>query len=214
MIITRLGHACLLVESPSTRILIDPGTFSDTWHALTDLDVILLTHQHPDHFDADNVRTLIDANPGTRLVVEPAVTEILSDHSPQAASVGDSLDLGGVSIEMVGGEHAVVHDRIPAVGNMGYIIRETGGPTLFHPGDSYDATPSGIDLLALPFAAPWAKTAMTIDFANAVKPERSIPIHDVFLNEIGRATWMRICRGVIDEAIVIDDPALGDPYTV
>jgi L-ascorbate metabolism protein UlaG (beta-lactamase superfamily) len=214
MIITRLGHACLLVESPSTRILIDPGTFSDTWHALTDLDVILLTHQHPDHFDADNVRTLIDANPGTRLVVEPAVTEILSDHSPQAASVGDSLDLGGVSIEMVGGEHAVVHDRIPAVGNVGYIIRETGGPTLFHPGDSYDATPSGIDLLALPFAAPWAKTAMTIDFANAVKPKRSIPIHDVFLNEIGRATWMRICRGVIDEAIVIDDPALDDPYTV
>ncbi len=96
----------------------------------------------------------------------------------------------------------------------GYIIRETGGPTLFHPGDSYDATPSGIDLLALPFVAPWAKTAMTIDFANSVKPERAIPIHDVFLNEIGRSTWMRICRGVIDETIVIDDPALGDPYTV
>jgi L-ascorbate metabolism protein UlaG (beta-lactamase superfamily) len=214
MIVTRLGHACLLIESPSTRILIDPGTFSDTWHALTDLDVILLTHQHPDHFDADNVTAVIDANPGARLVVEPAVAEILSDHSPQAASVGDTLDLGGVSIEMVGGEHAVVHDRIPAVGNVGYIIRESGGPTLFHPGDSYDATPSGIDLLALPFAAPWAKTAMTIDFANSVKPERAIPIHDVFLNEIGRSTWMRICRGVIDEAIVIDDPALGDPYTV
>ncbi|HJQ91541.1 MAG TPA: MBL fold metallo-hydrolase, partial [Acidimicrobiia bacterium] len=62
--------------------------------------------------------------------------------------------------------------------------------------------------------APWAKTAMTIDFANSVTPERAIPIHDVFINEIGRSTWMRICRGVIDEAIVIDDPALGDPYTV
>ena len=182
MIVTRLGHACLLVESPSARILIDPGTFSDTWHALTDLDVILLTHQHPDHFDADNVGPVIAANPGARLVVEPAVAEILSDHSPQTASVGDTIDLGGVSIEMVGGEHAVVHDRIPAVGNVGYIIRETGGPSLFHPGDSYDATPSGIDLLALPFAAPWAKTSMTIDFANSVKPERAIPIHDVFLN--------------------------------
>ena len=97
---------------------------------------------------------------------------------------------------------------------MGYIIRENGGPTLFHPGDSYDVTPSGIDLLALPFAAPWAKTSMTIDFANSVKPGRAIPIHDVFLNEIGRSTWMRICRGVIEETIVIDDPASGDPYTV
>ena len=55
---------------------------------------------------------------------------------------------------------------------------------------------------------------MTIDFANAVRPERAIPIHDVFLNDVGRSTWMRICRGVIDEAIAIDDPALGDRYTV
>jgi L-ascorbate metabolism protein UlaG (beta-lactamase superfamily) len=214
MIVTRLGHACLLVESPSARILIDPGTFSDTWHGLTDLDAILLTHQHPDHFDANNVEAVIAANPGARLIVEPAVAKILSEQSPHAALVGEIVDLGSATVEVVGGEHAVVHDRIPAVGNVGYIIRESDGPTLFHPGDSFDVTPSGIDLLALPFVAPWAKTAMTIDFANTVKPERAIPIHDVFLNEIGRSTWMRICRGVINETIVIDDPALGDPYTV
>ncbi len=214
MIVTRLGHACLLVESPSTRILIDPGSFSATWHELTDLDAILLTHQHPDHFDADNVEAVIGANPEVRVIVEPAVAKMLGEQSPHAALVGEIVDLGSVTVEVVGGEHAVVHDRIPAVGNVGYIIRESGGPTLFHPGDSYDVTPSGIDLLALPFVAPWAKTAMTIDFANSVTPERAIPIHDVFINQIGRSTWMRICRGVIDEKIVIDDPALGDPYTV
>ena len=104
--------------------------------------------------------------------------------------------------------------RIPRTANLGYLISAGSGERIFHPGDSYDVTPSGIDLLALPFVAPWAKTAMTIDFANAVRPERAIPIHDVFLNETGRSTWMRICRGVIDEAIAIDDPALGDRYTV
>ena len=214
MIVTRLGHACLLVESSSTRILIDAGTFSSAWHGLADLDAILHTHQHPDHFDADNIGQVIGANPGARLIVEPAVAKMLAEQSPHAALVGEVVDLGSITIEIVGGEHAVVHDRIPAVGNVGYVIRETGGPTLFHPGDSYDVTPSGIDLLALPFVAPWAKTAMTIDFANAVRPERAIPIHDVFLNDIGRSTWMRICRGVIDEAIAIDDPALGDRYSV
>lgn len=214
MIITRLGHACLLVASPSTRILIDPGTFSTTWHGLTDLDAILLTHQHPDHFDGHNVAPVVDANPEARLIVEPAVAKMLPEQTPHAAIVGEVVDLGSVTVEIVGGEHAVVHDRIPAVGNVGYVIRESGGPALFHPGDSYDVTPSGIDLLALPLVAPWAKTAMTIDFANAVRPERAIPIHDVFLNDTGRSTWMRICRGVIDEAIAIDDPALGDRYTV
>ena len=29
MLITHLGHACLLVEMADTRILIDPGAFSD-----------------------------------------------------------------------------------------------------------------------------------------------------------------------------------------
>ena len=134
MIITRLGHACLLVESSSTRILIDPGTFSTAWHGLTDLDAILLTHQHPDHFDGDNFGPVIGANPGARLIVEPAVAKMLADQSPHAALVGEVVDLGSVTVEIVGGEHAVVHDRIPAVGNVGYIIRETDGPMLFHPG--------------------------------------------------------------------------------
>lgn len=214
MIITRLGHACLLVESPSTRILIDPGSFSATWHELTDLDAILLTHQHADHFDADNVPSVNGANPGARLIVEPAVAKLLADQSPHAALVGEVIDLGSVTVEIVGGVHAVVHDRIPTVGNVGFIIREKDGAALFHPGDSFDVTPSGIDLLALPFVAPWARAAMTIDFANAVRPERAILIHDVFLNDVGRSTWMRICRGVIDDAIGIDDPALGDRYSV
>lgn len=214
MILTRFGHACLLIESPSSRILVDPGIFSSAWHGLTDLDAVLITHQHPDHFDADNIGTLIGANPEARLLVEAAVAEMLSDRSPLSATVGEHVDLEGVSVEVVGGLHALVHERIPRVGNVGFIIRESGGPTLFHPGDSGDVTPSGIDILALPFNAPWARAGMTIDFANAVKPGRAIPIHDAFLSEAGHATYMRICRGAIDESIAIDDPALGDPYSV
>jgi L-ascorbate metabolism protein UlaG (beta-lactamase superfamily) len=214
MLLTRLGHACLLVESPSARILIDPGIFSNAWHELTDLDAVLVTHQHPDHFDVDNIGALIGANTGARLIAEPAVAEMLGDHAPQAAAVGDRVDLGDAMIEIVGGEHAVVHDSIPGVGNVGFVIWEGSGPTLFHPGDSYATTPPGIDLLALPLVAPWARAGMAIDFANAVRPGRAIPIHDAFLNDIGRATWMRICRGAIDETVAIDDPALSDLYTV
>jgi alkylation response protein AidB-like acyl-CoA dehydrogenase len=32
--------------------------------------------------------------------------------------------------------------------------------------------------------------------------------------EIGKATWMRICGEVIDDTITIDDPDLGEPYTL
>jgi len=214
MNLTRHGHACLLVETPSTRILVDPGNFSSSWHGLTGLNAILITHQHRDHVDVDNIGTVIGANPGARLVVEPAVAERLGGHSPDTAVVVDHLELGELSVEVVGGEHAVIHDRIPRVGNVGFILRESDGPALFHPGDSYTTSPSGIDLLALPLTAPWARVAMTIDFANAVRPARVVPIHDAILSEQGRPIYMRMCRQVIDESIVIDDPALGERYDV
>ena len=54
----------------------------------------------------------------------------------------------------------------------------------------------------------------TIDFANAVGPGKAIPIHDAFLADNGKATWMRICGGAIDDVIAIDDPAAGKPYTL
>jgi L-ascorbate metabolism protein UlaG (beta-lactamase superfamily) len=115
---------------------------------------------------------------------------------------------------MLGGEHALLHPRIPRVGNVGYLFREKDGSSLFHPGDSYAVTPSGIDLLALPLVAPWASAATTIDFANGVAPEKAIPIHDAFLGDTGKATWLRICGEAIDDTITIDDPGTGEPYTL
>jgi L-ascorbate metabolism protein UlaG (beta-lactamase superfamily) len=214
MIVTRHGHACLLIEGSSTRVLVDPGVFSTSWQALTDLDAVLITHQHPDHADVESLPALAAANPGARLIAEAAVAGMVSDLSPETAGVGDTIDLGEITIDVVGGEHALLHPRIPRVGNVGYLFRENGGPSLFHPGDSYDVTPPGIDLLALPLVAPWASAATPIDFANAVGPGKAIPIHDAFLADNGKATWMRICGGAIDDVIAIDDPAAGKPYTL
>ena len=62
MKISHLGHSCVLVEAAGARILIDPGDGSQAWHDLTDLDVILVTHRHPDHVDPAHIKDLVNAN--------------------------------------------------------------------------------------------------------------------------------------------------------
>lgn len=214
MQLTRLGHAALLIETDAARVLIDPGNHSSMWHDVGGLDALLITHQHADHLDMDNVGGLIEANPVAHLIVEPETAEMLADRDVVRAVVGDTTTIGDLQVEVVGGQHAVIHDRIPRVGNVGFLIRETGGATVFHPGDSYATAPSGVDLLALPLNAPWAKVSMTADFANAVKAPLMIPIHDANVNERGRPTYMRLCISVLDEGIVMDDPALGETYDI
>ena len=55
MQVTHFGHACVLVEQGTARILIDPGQWSDGFGGLRDLDGILITHRHPDHLDVQAV---------------------------------------------------------------------------------------------------------------------------------------------------------------
>ncbi len=210
MIVTRLGHAALLIESSRSRVLIDPGGYSDMWRDLTDLDAVLVTHQHADHLDVAHLGGLLAANPGAGLVVEPQCAELVADHDPSGAVVGETTTIGDITVEVVGGNHAVIHPRIPRVGNVGYVLSVGDGPRLFHPGDSYDTAPADVDILALPLTAPWAKVGDTVDFANLVGAQHLIPIHDAIVSPQGRAIYVRMVTTLCTAAF--EDLPSGDRH--
>ncbi len=190
MQITSLGHACLLLESDGTRLLIDPGVYSTGFESLTQLDAILVTHQHPDHFDAERLGPVVSANPRAALLFEPETAIEADCESVTVFSAGDSTRIGSIEVSAVGGEHAANHDQVPRLGNVGLVLRTGGGQTLFHPGDAYAETPSDVDVLALPLNAPWARVSETLDFLRRVSPRVVIPIHDGLLNEAGRKAYL------------------------
>ena len=177
MQVTRFGHAALLVEAVGQRILIDPGVFSaaETFE-LTGLAAIVVTHQHPDHIDADRIARLLVQNPAAVRLSDPETAAQFPQF--KAHQDGSTTEVGDVTITGVGVQHAEILPSIPRIANVGVLVSADGEHTLFHPGDSYAAVPDDVGILALPLTAPWTKVSETVEFARRVSPSSVFPIHD------------------------------------
>jgi L-ascorbate metabolism protein UlaG (beta-lactamase superfamily) len=184
MKITKFGHACLFVEDNGGRLLIDPGAWSSGFEDLTELDAILITHQHQDHMLPENIQGLLAKNPEAKVYADEASAKLLAEAGVRAQAVhtGDEFEAGGVAVAVFGKNHAMIHPDIPGIPDVGYLI--AGG--LLHPGDALTVPDRAVEILAVPAGAPWEKVEEEIDYVRAVKPKVAIPIHDAPLSDIGR----------------------------
>ncbi|HEY7010157.1 MAG TPA: MBL fold metallo-hydrolase [Jatrophihabitantaceae bacterium] len=188
MKLTHLGHACVLVETATARLLIDPGVMS-TFADVTDLGAVLVTHQHPDHVDAAALSGLRAANPRATLVVDvdsvTAVDGLPSEHV--VARPGDRLEFGQTRVDVLGGRHAAVYGQLPGCTNSAYLIDDGA---FLHPGDSFFVPVQTIDVLAVPIDGPWLKLAEAVDYVAAVSPRVAVPIHEGETTDPGKYAGM------------------------
>lgn len=190
MRLTKYTHACVRLEREGRTLLIDPGTFSEA-AAYEGVSHVLVTHEHADHIDADQLATALAANADLKVYTGAAVAAQLS-HLGDAVvtvAVGDRHSVNGFTVEAVGGQHAEIYEGLPGCANIGFVIDSE----VYHPGDALFVPERPVPVLLVPTCAPWLKLAEALDFVRAVKPERAFSIHDAMLSPIGQNNidnWM------------------------
>ncbi len=183
MRITKFGHCCLLIEEGGLRILTDPGNLSEGQNAAMDIDVVLITHEHADHFHTESVQAVLKNNPQAVVITNTAVGKLLEKFGVkfQCVEHGEHFIQGDVRFEGHGEEHAAFHSSIPNVQNTGYLVAEK----LFFPGDAFTVPRIPVDVLALPVAGPWMKFSEAVDYAVATKTKTAFPVHEGIMKSPG-----------------------------
>ncbi len=99
-----INHASFLIDTADGLITVDPVGKVDEIAEVGSPALILVTHEHGDHFDIETLTELMARSPSADLVVNPAVMAMLPDDlAARATSLanGDTASHGSYEIEAV-----------------------------------------------------------------------------------------------------------------
>ncbi|MET8170137.1 MBL fold metallo-hydrolase [Streptomyces sp. NPDC005329] len=188
MKLTKKSHACVRLEKDGRTLVLDPGAFSEA-DAAVGADAILITHEHPDHFDEKRLRAALEADPAVGIWTLRSVAEKLSAAFPgrvHTVGHGDTFRAAGFDVQVHGELHAVIHPDLPRVTNVGFLVDEG---RVFHPGDALTVPEHPVETLLVPVQAPWNKISEVIEYVREVRPQRVYDIHDALLTDLARPIY-------------------------
>lgn len=184
MKLTKYEHACLILDNDESRLIIDPGCFTNLLDDLGGVSILVITEEHTDHFDIDNVRKVIEKNPQVKIFTTMVVAAQLS-----AAGIASSVIEGEQTVKENGYKlgfyetpHAPVYKKSPCRS-----LSVRVDDYLFYPSDSYNIIDDEVEILALPTSGPWHKLEEAIDFANSINSKKILATHNALYSDDGQA---------------------------
>jgi L-ascorbate metabolism protein UlaG (beta-lactamase superfamily) len=175
-----LGHDGFRIEGTHT-VYIDPWKVSE---GAPPADIILITHDHYDHFDMGAIRTI--AGDDTVIVGPKAVTDGVAGFETITVAPGDTVQVREASVHAVAAYNTNKF-REPGVpyhpkeaGYVGYIL-EMDGRTVYHAGDT-DQIPEmagiDVDVALLPVSGTFVMSGgEAAEACTVVKAKVAIPMH-------------------------------------
>jgi len=180
--ITFIGHASLIFTFNGKVIHVDPVREQADYSKLPKADIILITHEHSDHFDLSAIKILRTNQ--TKLILTETCARKIS--GGMVMKNGDVQIIQGIKFEAMPA-YNMIHKRDngqpfhpEGVGN-GYILT-FGDKRVYVAGDTENIpemkTLQGIDVAFLPMNLPYTMTPeMVADAAKSFRPKILYPYH-------------------------------------
>ncbi len=177
--ITFLGHASLVLDWNGTVVYVDPVSQYGPFTALPKADLVLVTHEHGDHFDPKAIAAV--SKNGTRLVANERVVGLLK--KGEALSNGQTWEGLKMKIEAVPAYNTTKgREGFHPKGRDNGFVLTLGAKRVYIAGDTEDipemAALKHIDIAFLPVNQPYTMTpAQAVKAALMFKPGILYPYH-------------------------------------
>lgn len=176
-----IKHASLIIEVNGMMLYIDPTAMYGTdFTKLPKADAVMVTHQHPDHFDINAITAL--SKPNTRLIGSKRVIELSA--KGKTMMPGDTIELSGIKIMATPAynttpSHLQFHPRQRH--DIGFVF-QIDNLRIYVAGDTENipemAQLKNIDIAFLPVNQPYTMTAQqAIKAIKTIQPKIVYPYH-------------------------------------
>ena len=176
--ITFIGHGTLMFEYNGKIIHVDPWTRFTDYKDMPKADIILITHEHPDHLDKKAITALKKEN--TQILLTDTCFKQIGEGT--VMKNGDIQTVKGLKVEAVPAYNLDPDTRFHPKGKgNGYVIT-FGNKKVYVAGDTEFIEEmkdlKNIDIAFLPMNRPYTMTPeMTADAAKAIRPDILYPYH-------------------------------------
>lgn len=191
MQISFIGHASLMVENNGKVYHIDPWSDMGDYSKLPKADIILVTHEHFDHYDKKLINKI--SKDSTKIVTTATVAEDFGKNANMTVLAnGESTTVDGLKVEAVPA-YNIQHTRDgknpfhPKGRGNGYILT-IDGLRVYIAGDTENVPElkelKNIDVAFLPFNLPYTMDkAMFEDLAKSIKAKYLYPYHTMGMDQ-------------------------------
>lgn len=181
--ITAIKHASLRIQYDGLEIQVDPVAQYEpktNYSAFPKADVILITHEHFDHFDTSAIAAL--TKKGTQIIVNPAVEKKLGSgialKNGDSCKIAKDIQLDAVPAYNTSPGRTQFH---PKGRDNGYVLT-IDGLRIYIAGDTEDipemAALKDVDVAFLPCNQPYTMTPEQVaKAAKTIKPKTLFPYH-------------------------------------